>query len=70
MNVLLIGGASNMMNAMIDKCNKNGHRVFLLTGGQEKKFPYKRVFEKCDFAYESEFGSIKYMIKVLTSILF
>lgn len=55
---------------MIDKCNKNGHRVFLLTGGQEKKFPYKRVFEKCDFAYESEFGSIKYMIKVLTSILF
>lgn len=54
MDVLLIGGGSNMINAMIDKCNKSGHRVFLLTGGQERRFPYKRVFEKYNFTYENE----------------
>lgn len=46
-----------MMNAMIDKLNKNGHRVYLLTGQRNSKGSYKRVFEKYDFPYES--GSIK-----------
>ncbi len=54
MDVLLIGGGSNMMNAMIDKCNKSGHRVFLMTGKREKRFPYKRVFEKYNFTYDNE----------------
>ena len=28
MVVLLVGGGSVLMNAMIDKLNKNGHRVY------------------------------------------
>ena len=57
MDVLLIGGCSNMMNAMIDKYTKSGNRVFLLTGGTGKHTSYKRVFEKYNFTYES--GIIK-----------
>ena len=29
MVVLLIGGSSVLMNSLIDKFNKNGHRVYL-----------------------------------------
>lgn len=54
MVVLLIGGASVLMNALIDKLNKNGHRIYLLTGQKEKKDTYKRVFEKYNFPYDSE----------------
>lgn len=54
MVVLLVGGGSVLMNAMIDKLNKNGHRVYLLTGRKEKYFSYKRVFEKYDFPYDSD----------------
>ncbi|MCI8292601.1 MAG: NAD-dependent epimerase/dehydratase family protein [Hespellia sp.] len=54
MDVLLIGGSGNLINAMIDKCKKSGHRVYLLTGGSKEHFSYKRVFEKYNFAYENE----------------
>ncbi len=54
MNVLLIGGGGNMMDAMIDKFNKSGHRVFLLTGREDRYFSYKHVFEKYNFTYENE----------------
>ena len=57
MVVLLIGGGSVLMNTMIDKLNKNGHRVYLLTGRKENRFSYRRVFEKYHFTYDS--GSIK-----------
>lgn len=57
MVVLLIGGGSVMMNAVIDKLNKNGHRVYLLTGRKDKKFTYRHVFEKFYFLYDS--GSLK-----------
>lgn len=57
MVVLLAGGGSVLMNAIIDKLNKNGHRVYLLTGKKENRFSYRRVFEKYNFSYES--GSIK-----------
>lgn len=57
MVVLLIGGGSVMMNAVIDKLNKNGHRVYLLTGRKDKKFTYRHVFEKFCFPYDS--GSLK-----------
>lgn len=57
MVVLLIGGGSVLMNSMIDKMNKNGHRVYLLTGKREHRFNYKHVFEKYNFPYES--GSVK-----------
>ena len=57
MFVLLIGGSSVLMNAMIDKLNKNGHRVYLLTGQKEGHSSYHHVFEKYHFSYDS--GSIK-----------
>lgn len=57
MVVLLVGGGSVLMNAIIDKLNKNGHRVYLLTGQKQNRFTYRRVFEKYNFTYDS--GSIK-----------
>lgn len=61
MVVLLIGGSSVLMNAMIDKFNKNGHRVYLLTGQREGHSPYRHVFEKYNFPYDS--GSIKEILE-------
>lgn len=57
MVVLLIGGGSVLMDAMISKLTKNGHRVYLLTGQKNNRFSYKQVFEKYNFPYDS--GSIK-----------
>lgn len=57
MDVLLIGGNSRVMDAMIDRWSKDGHRVFLLTGKQEKDSSYKHVFEKYHFTYDS--GMVK-----------
>ena len=64
MNVLLIGGSSRMMDAIIDKLNKNGHRLYVLTGRRDKRFSYKHIFERYDFEYEDDsvkdiFESIK-----------
>ena len=36
MNVLLIGGASKVMDVMIDKLNKSNHRIYLLPGQKRK----------------------------------
>ncbi|MEY8394759.1 hypothetical protein AALB64_08025 [Lachnospiraceae bacterium 45-P1] len=49
MNILLAGGSGRTMDAMIDKLNKGGHRVYLLTGQKEKKYSYKHVFERYNF---------------------
>lgn len=57
MVVLMIGGSGVFMNAVIDKLNKNGHRVYLLTGQAEKRGNYSRVFERYDFPYDT--GSMK-----------
>lgn len=57
MVVLLIGGNSVLMNAMIDKLSKNGHRVYLLTGQKENRLSNRRVFETYYFTYDS--GSVK-----------
>lgn len=54
MNVLLIGGSSAMTDAVIDKLNKNNHRVYLLTGRKDKAFSYKHVFERYDFPYDDD----------------
>lgn len=64
MVALLIGGGSRLMDALINKLNKCGHRVYVLTGGKEVQFSYPRVFEKYNFPYDSDslneiFTSIK-----------
>ncbi len=53
MNVLLIGGAGSMINNLIIKLNKEGHRVYLLTGDKYNKEPYQKVFERYNFTYDS-----------------
>jgi len=54
MNVLLIGGSGSLINSLIVKFKKEGHRIFLLTGDRYKKQKYKPVFERYNFAYSSE----------------
>lgn len=54
MNILLAGGSGKIMDAMIDKLNKGGHRVYLLTGQKERKISYKRVFERYNFPYDDD----------------
>lgn len=54
MNILLIGGAGNLINNLIIKLNKEGHRISLLTGDRYGKSSYQNVFEKYNFPYESD----------------
>ena len=54
MNILLVGGSCSLMDSMILKLRKEGHRVFLLTGDKYRHNKYERVFEKYDFAYDCE----------------
>ncbi len=54
MIVLLIGGSSRFMDSMIDKMNKSGHQVYLFTGRKDKRASYKRVFERYNFAYDTD----------------
>ncbi len=53
MNILLIGGANSLINSLINKLNKEGHRVCLLTGSAYKRQGYARVFETYNFPYSS-----------------
>ena len=53
MNVLLIGGSSSLLNQMIKKFNKEGHRVSILTGSRFRMEKYERVFERYDFSYDA-----------------
>ncbi len=53
MNILLIGGSGCFINNLIVKLNKEGHRVYLLTGSKYDDRPYQRVFEKYHFGYDS-----------------
>ena len=36
MNILLVGNAGNFMRLMINRLNKEGHRVFVLTEEPKK----------------------------------
>lgn len=64
MNILLIGGPGNITNALLEKINKEGDRVYVLTGSEVKRHTYKRLFEQYSFSYES--NSIK---EIFESIL-
>lgn len=54
MVVFLAGGESRFMDAMINKLNKDGHRVYLLTGSRNSQTSYQKVFEKYNFEYDSD----------------
>ncbi len=53
MNILLVGGSNSLMNQLIKKLNKEGHRVSVLTGSHHRREWYERVFERYDFPYDS-----------------
>ncbi len=52
MNVFLVGGAGSLIDNLIIKLNKEGHRVYLLTGNRYAKLPYQKVFERYNFTYD------------------
>lgn len=52
MNILLIGGSGSLINNLIVKLNKEGHRIYLLTGNRYQKQPYQKVFETYYFTYD------------------
>lgn len=54
MNILLIGGSGNLMNQMIIKLKKEGHRIYLLTGEMYEKPSYEKVFEVYHFSYNND----------------
>ena len=53
MNILLVGGPGSFINNIIIKLNKEGHRIYLLTGSKYKQAPYQKVFERYSFTYDS-----------------
>ncbi len=53
MNILLVGGSGSLINNLIIKLNKEGHRIYLLTGSKYKQTPYQKVFERYNFSYDS-----------------
>ena len=54
MVVFLVGGEGRFMDAMINRLNKDGHRVYLLTGSRNGRTSYQKVFEKYNFTYDSD----------------
>lgn len=54
MIAFLIGGEGRFMDAMINKLNKDGHRVYLLTGTKNSHTSYQKVFEKYNFEYDND----------------
>lgn len=49
MNILLIGGSGRLMDSMILKLRKEGHRVFLLTGDKYRLINIKKCLKDMIF---------------------
>ena len=54
MDILLIGSTSSFMHFMVDKLNKEGHRIFHLTKEKNTSHGYRKVFETYRFNYDNE----------------
>lgn len=64
MDVLLVGSTSNLMQKLVDKLDKEKHRIFLLTEEGKEVLSYRRVFETYRFKYDNAcirevFNSVK-----------
>ena len=46
MDILLVGGGNGLMDAMLNKLNKEGHRAYVLTGSKNRKYSYRNAYEK------------------------
>lgn len=54
MDVLLIGGEGAVINSLINKFRKEGHRIYWLTGSNINTGKYRKVFVRYNFAYDQE----------------
>lgn len=59
-NVLIVGGYNVFVSQLIEKFNKEGWEVYLLTGSKHPTGHHPYVFEQYDFPYDSD--SIKEII--------
>lgn len=64
MDVLLIGSTGNLMQKLVDKLDKEKHRIFMLTEEGKDTLSYRRVFETYRFNYDNTcireiFNSVK-----------
>lgn len=64
MDVLLVGSKSNLMQKLVDKLDKERHRIFVLTEEGKEILGYRRVFETYRFSYNNAcirevFNSVK-----------
>ena len=53
MDIMLVGGVSQVMKALLSKLNKEGHRLHILTGSRDPSGRYPHAFERYDFSYDS-----------------
>lgn len=73
MDILLIGGSSSVMDAIINKLNKEGHRVYVLSANKYRTVRHKSVFEQYYFAYDNDcikevFDSVNPDVTIFTGI--
>lgn len=61
MNILLIGGPSQLMDTMVDTVNKNGHKSYVLMEGGKYSSAYRHAFEKYSLSYQDD--SIKDIVQ-------
>lgn len=54
MDIILTGADNAMMESLIGKLRKEGHRIFVLSNERVKKTKYKKIFEQYDFNYDNE----------------
>ena len=64
MDVLLVGSTSNLMQKLVDKLDKEKHRIFVLTEEGKEVPGYRRAFETYRFDYDNTcireiFNSVK-----------
>ncbi len=54
MDILLAGSDNQLMKALINKLNKEGHRCYVLTGRKNHAGAYKNAYERYNFSYDSD----------------
>ncbi len=53
MDVIVTGEYNYLMRGLIDKLNKEGHHVFVLSGAHYDREKFPKVYEQYDFSYDS-----------------
>ena len=53
MKVFIIGGCNTVVNALLQKFNKEGLKLYVLTGSHQYHNKYKHVYEQYHFSYEN-----------------